>query len=203
MSATPRVFALIPAAGKSIRMGRPKLALSLGDRTVLECVIATLHSAGIGDILVVLGPHVAALTEKARAAGAEALVLAHETPDMRATVEQGLTWLESNRKPRPPDFFLLLPADHPTLDVDVIRSLLQAQAHHPDATLLVPTFAGQRGHPTLIGWSHVGGIRQLPPDQGLNAYLRSKPVREVSVHNAEVLHDLDTPEDYERLQRLP
>ena len=49
-----RVFALIPAAGKSARMGRPKLSLPLGDHTVLECVIATLREAGISDILVVV-----------------------------------------------------------------------------------------------------------------------------------------------------
>jgi molybdenum cofactor cytidylyltransferase len=203
MKATPRIFALIPAAGKSVRMGRPKLALPLGDRTVLERVVATLHSAGIRNILVVLGPHVAELADKARAAGAEVLVLAAETPDMRATVEQGLQWLDTNRQPRPDDYFLLLPADHPTLDAAVIRWLLQAQTQHPKATLFVPTFSGKRGHPTLIGWNHVTGIRQLPSEQGLNAYLRSQPVQEVLVNSPEVLRDLDTPEDYERLQRSP
>ena len=39
------IFALIPAAGKSTRMGRPKLALPLGEKTVLEHVIAALRQA--------------------------------------------------------------------------------------------------------------------------------------------------------------
>jgi molybdenum cofactor cytidylyltransferase len=200
MNVAPRIFALIPAAGKSVRMGRPKLMLSLGERTVLECVIATLRSAGVEDILVVLGPHVASLSDKAQSVGAETLVLAEETPDMRATVEHGLRWLEENRQPRPSDFFLLLPADHPTLDAAVIRSLLQAQAQHSDTSLFVPTFAGQRGHPTLIGWRHVPGMRALPANQGVNFYLRQHNVCEVPVTTEEILRDLDTPADYERLK---
>ena len=35
-------FAVVPACGHSTRMGRPKLALPLGDRTVIERVVAAL-----------------------------------------------------------------------------------------------------------------------------------------------------------------
>ena len=65
-----RIFALLPAAGTSSRMGRPKLALPLGGRTVLERVIETVRSAKIEDILVVLGPDVADLKDLAERAGA-------------------------------------------------------------------------------------------------------------------------------------
>src|SRR5207237_3552168 len=54
----PVGLALIPAAGKSTRMGRPKLALPLGGRTVLEHVVAALRDAGVEHVLVVVGPHV-------------------------------------------------------------------------------------------------------------------------------------------------
>ena len=40
-----RTFGLIPAAGKSRRMGRPKLMLPLGDSTVLEQVFAAVRKA--------------------------------------------------------------------------------------------------------------------------------------------------------------
>ncbi len=42
------MFALIPAAGKSARMGRPKLTLPLGGRTVLEHVVTALRRGGVG-----------------------------------------------------------------------------------------------------------------------------------------------------------
>ena len=191
--------ALVPAAGKSMRMGRPKLTLPLGGRTVIEHVVAALKAAGLGRVLVVVGPHGAALAELAGAAGAEVLVLAEETADMRATVEAGLRWIEE----RCAGDWLLAPADHPTLDAGVVRRLLEARAQHPEASVIVPTFAGRRGHPTLIAWKHVAGMRALPGESGLNVYLRRQAAEtlEVAVTTAAVLCDLDTPEDYERLLR--
>ena len=66
----------------------------------------------------------------------------------------------------------------------------------------MPVHAGRRGHPTLIGWEHVAGIRAHPPGEGVNAYLRlqQKLTIEVALDSDSVLCDLDTPEEYERLQ---
>lgn len=199
--AVTRIFGLIPAAGKSVRMGQPKLALPLGDRTIIERVVAILGSAGIIDVLVVLGPHVASLAKLATKAGAQVLQLAQETPDMRATIEQGLQWLEEHHRPAAADAFLLLPADHPALDATVIRQLLQARDQYPQASIFMPTYEGKRGHPVLIGWEHVARLRAWPRDQGLNTYLRQQEAVtcEVPTSAPEILRDLDTPADYERL----
>ena len=198
-----RTFALLPAAGKSTRMGRPKLALPLGDRTVLERVVTTLRLAGVDDILVVLGPHVADLKDLAAHSGARVLLLEQETPDMRATIERGLDWLEEHESPQPADALLLLPPDHPTLSAEVVQGLLAAVAAST-ASIGVPTHKGRRGHPALIRWSHVPGMRALPAGQGLNSYLRAHAAEtmEVPFATPDVLCDLDTPADYERLQRL-
>ncbi len=196
-------FAVIPAGGKSSRMGRPKLALPLGDRTVLEHVIAAARRAGIDHILVIVGPHVPELVALAEKAGAKTLLLEHETPDMRATVEAGLQQLEAHFKPQQDDAWLLVPADHPTIESSVIRRLLQDRMAHADRSIFIPTYRGKRGHPALIGWQHVPAIRQLTAGQGLNEYFRqrSAETREVPVESAEVLADLDTPADYARLQQ--
>jgi molybdenum cofactor cytidylyltransferase len=196
-------FAVVPAAGKSRRMGRPKLSLPLGDRTVLERVVAALREAGVEHVLVVVGPHVPELVPLAERAGAHVLPLADETPDMRATVEAGLRWLEERFHPSPDDDWLLVPADHPTLDAGVVRQLRQARAAAPDKSIFMPTYKGKHGHPTLIAWRHVGGIRAHPVGHGLNAYLRGRPedTLEVAVGNADILRDLDTPEDLAQLRR--
>jgi molybdenum cofactor cytidylyltransferase len=194
-------FAVVPAAGKSTRMGRPKLALPVGASTVLERVIQALRGGGIDHVLVVLGPHVADLAGMAQAAGAHVLPLAAETPDMRATVEHGLHWFEERFHPGDGDAWLLVPADHPTLDAAIVRQLLAAHATDPDRLVVVPTHAGRRGHPTLLSWRLVAGIAALPAGQGLNTYLRQhgRNTLEVHVEQPEVLFDLDTPEDYARL----
>jgi CTP:molybdopterin cytidylyltransferase MocA len=184
-------------------MGRPKLALPLGGRSVLERVALAVRLAGVEAVVVVVGPHVPELVPLAEAAGAHALLLSEETADMRATVEHGLRWLEEHIHPAPEDRWLLLPADHPTLDAELVRRLLEARTQAAGRSIVIPTFAGQRGHPAVIDWKHVAGIRALPPGLGLNRYFRqqSEETLEVPVESAEVLCDLDTPEDYERLLR--
>ena len=197
----PRTFALVPAAGKSRRMGRPKLLLPLGGRPVVQRVVSAFRAGGVGTVLVVVGPDLPELAARAEEAGARVLRLAEDTADMRETAQRGLAWLEAERRPGPQDAFFLAPADHPALDPAVVRALLDARAAHPAYSVFVPAHQGRRGHPALIGWPHVAGIRRLPPGQGLNAYLRGKEEQTllVPVDSADVLCDLDTPEDYERL----
>lgn len=193
------VFALLPAAGHSTRMGRPKLSLPLAGRTVIEHVVGTLRESGVQHILVVVGPHVAELVPLATEAGASVHSLVEQTPDMRATVEAGLHWIESNWKPADGDAFLLVPADHPVLSAEVVKEMLVWDARRD---IIIPTYQGRRGHPTLIGWRHTAGIKALPPNLGLNSYLRrhAEAVREVSVASETILLDLDTPEDYEQIR---
>jgi molybdenum cofactor cytidylyltransferase len=184
-------------------MGRAKLALPLGGRTVLEWVVGAFREAGVEDILVVIGPHVADLAAPARGAGAHVHLLPAETAEMRATIEAGLDWLEENWHPGPGDAWLLAPGDHPTLAPAVIQQLIAARAACPGSSLFTPTYQGKRGHPTLVDWNHVPGIRCLAPGLGLNAYFRqhSGEVLELPVAYPGIVTDLDTPEDYERLQR--
>jgi molybdenum cofactor cytidylyltransferase len=197
------IIAIIPAAGKSTRMGRPKLSLPLGDRTVLERVIDTLLEGGIRKIVVVVGPHTPELARLAKKTDAVVHQLAEQTPDMRATVEAGLRWVAPFLDIKDEDQWLLCPADHPCLDARVIEELRKACVLHPESTIFIPTYQGQRGHPALIAWKHVAGIRTLPRGEGLNAYLRqhSDETREVPLDLEGVVIDLDTPEDYERVAR--
>lgn len=193
------IAAIVPAAGHSRRMGEAKLALSVAGRSVLAHVVAALRDGGAAPVLVVLGPHVAFLADEA--SGAEVLFLPEATPDMRATVEAGLAWLEQRHAPGPADAWLLAPADHPALDAAVIRALIEARQRQPERSIFIPTWQGRRGHPALIGWEHVAGLRGHAVGEGLNRYLRSRAaeVAEVEAGSAAVVEDLDTPEDYARL----
>lgn len=196
-------FAVLPAAGKSSRMGRPKLTLRLGERTILEHVLAALRQAEVEHILVVVSPSAEEAATLADAAGAHVCRLAEETSGMRATVEHGLRWLEARFHPSPDEPWLLTPADHPTLNAAVVRALDEASKTHPQCSIFVPTYEGRRGHPLLLTWAHVPRIRQHPAGQGLNTYVRQRVAEtwEVPVDDVGVLSDLDTPEDYERLLR--
>lgn len=195
------IFAVVPAAGKSTRMGRPKLSLPVGARTVLECVVDALRSGGVEHIIVVLGPHVADMTSMVEQAGAGTLLLTRETAHMRDTVQEGLDHLAQRFQPKGNDVWLLAPADHPRLSGSVTAGLIQRAAGDLLHSIFVPTYFGRRGHPVLFRWHHAAGIVAFQPDRGLNAYVRAHAahVLEVRVDDPDILLDMDTVEDYQRL----
>lgn len=183
-------------------MGRPKLSLPLGGKAVLTRVIDSLRQAGLEKILAVIGPNVPELVPLARDAGAEVLLLDEPTPDLRASVERGLDWIERTWRPAENDGWLLVPGDCPSPNPEVVRTLIRARAEQP-AAILIPTYQGRRGHPTLVAWAQVVSIRAQEPGVRLNAYFRghAAETREVAVEFPEILEDLDTPEDYERWRK--
>ena len=73
MSTDRRLFAIVPAAGASRRMGRPKLLLPLGEGTVISGLLRVLRGPAISDTVVVVAPGDKALKAEVVAGGATAL----------------------------------------------------------------------------------------------------------------------------------
>ncbi len=192
-----RLFALIPAAGRSRRMGTSKLLLPWLDTTVIEHLIGTLTRLDTAAVAIVIRPDDHALREALRRTSAVVVVADHEPPDMRDSVEIGLQAIRERFAPSDDDGWLLIPADHPLIEPQVLDGLLTRWSQG-DCDALLPTFGQRRGHPTLMRWSLAARIEQLPRDVGVNALLRSSPslVTEWPTDRESVLADLDTPEDY-------
>src|SRR5260370_33177634 len=109
-----RTFGLIPAAGKSRRMGRPKMLLPLGETTVLEQVLSALRSARVEEILVVVAPDADALANLAAAAHAHVLRLAADTPDMRTAFLHGPARIDGHFQPEADAGWCLMSTGQPT-----------------------------------------------------------------------------------------
>ena len=118
------IFAVVPAAGLGSRMGRPKLSLPLGGRTVLEHVVAALRQGGVDEVLAVVGPHDPGLAALAEAGGRVRPAPAGRHRRHAGDGGTGTVHVGERFHPRPDDAWLLAPADHPALDADVVRRLL-------------------------------------------------------------------------------
>jgi molybdenum cofactor cytidylyltransferase len=195
-----RLFAIVPAAGHSRRMGRPKLLLPLGASTVIARMLSILKRPEIAATIVVVRPD----DEPLRAAVAEcgAIPLQPENPPaaMRHSVEEALRYLQRQFRPRPEEAWLLAPADHPLLDPAVIDRLVAAWRSAPER-IVVPACRGKRGHPTLFPFRLAFEVFALPPDQGLNSLLQrhATEIEQVEIDSPAIIGDLDTPEDYARV----
>ena len=191
-----RVFAVIPAAGQSRRMGRPKLILPVGGQTVIRRLLHALEDARIEERVVVTRRDDQFLADEVSASGATLVQPVPDPPDMRSSVEHAVAWLRSNHAPINEDRVLLVPADHPVLASAVIADVLH-QCLSVDA-IVIPTYQGRRGHPTVFPWSVINELNDIPADNGLNWLVHRDPNRvcELAVDDAAILTDLDTPDDY-------
>lgn len=183
-------------------MGAPKLLLPLAGRTVLARLLAALDRPGIAGRAVVVRPDDHDLAREAEACGATVVRPAVPPPDMRASVEAALEDIENRHAPAPEDGWLLVPADHPVLDGDVIDALA-GSFRAGGCEIVVPVCRGRRGHPAIFRWRLAAAVRALPADAGINRLLHDhqSSVCELPVANEAVLCDLDTPEDYAALLR--
>lgn len=198
---SPRLFAVIPAAGQSRRMGQPKLLLPLAEGTVISRLLAVLRRPEIVETLVVIRPGDEPLRSAVVQAGATPLVPKEPPPEMRTSVEHALHYLLERCSPSPEDGWLLSPADHPLLDAAVLDQLVACWRNSPDK-IVIPTHRGRRGHPVIFPFRLADEVFALPADEGLNALVRrhTEQVTELAVNSPAILLDLDTPEDYERLR---
>lgn len=198
-----RVYAVIPAAGISERMGRPKLTLPLGAGTVIDRVLEALAVDGVHSRVVVARRDQTDLHRCVTASAARLVVPETDPPDMRASVEAALRFIESEFAPDARDAWMLTPGDCVGVTESVVRELVSIWNTSPDASVLLPRVGGHRGHPALFRWSLISTLRALPSDVGVNALLDlpALQVIEHPVSEAGVLVDLDTPEDYRRAQQ--
>lgn len=187
--------ALIVAAGKSSRMGDFKPMLHLGSITIAERVIANFRQAGISKIVMVTGYHAAELERYL--SGLNIVFLRNEqfeTTQMFDSVRIGLQYLKDKA-----DRIFFCPVDVPLFTADTVRKMLQI-----DAPLITPICNGVIGHPILMDASGIDTILSMPDDKGLKGAIDASKIPQtfLDVSDVGIIHDADTPQDYEELLRL-
>ncbi|MPZ13383.1 MAG: NTP transferase domain-containing protein [Chloroflexi bacterium] len=197
------ITAVILASGFSRRMGRSKLTLRLGDRTLLERAIdAATHSSSIARCLVVLRPEDAELIEAIRRRES-----ASETPELllntkAADGQSAGVRLAAERLIARADCeaAIFSVVDQPFLGQPVFEALVAAWRQGM-GEIVVSTYAGQRGNPVLFARRFFPELLELSGDVGGRDVIRRHPeaVCEVPMP-PDAGADIDTREDYLRAQ---
>ncbi|MCA9176287.1 MAG: nucleotidyltransferase family protein [Planctomycetales bacterium] len=200
----PPSYAIVPAAGHSVRMGQPKLTLPWRGRPLLEQVLGAWTDSQVDAVVVVARRDDTAIADIARRAGVMLVQPDTDPPDMKASVRCALERIRQDFSPADEDRWLLAPADMPLLSpraIDAVRQACGARGVGAEAAIVVPTYHGRRGHPAAFRWSLAAAVDQLSDAEGLNRLLAEHPVCELPLDYGEVLIDVDTPDDYEQLTR--
>ena len=193
-----RSFAIVPAAGRSVRMGQPKLLLPWGESTILETVLKAWRASRVSAVVIIVHPDDAELAARALGDRTTVVIASPPPPDMKASVQHGLARTAELFSPARGDAWLVAPADLPLVSPQTIDQLLAA--HDPaKPSILVPTHNGRRGHPVLFPWPLAHDAHHLAADEGINALLERFATAEVAAAADAVADDVDTQADYRRL----
>lgn len=186
------VYAVVPAAGRSVRMGTQKLLLPFAGSTVVGHVVKTLRAAPVKGVVVVVSREGGAVAAEAVAAGASTTVNPDPEADMLSSIRCGIRALQGDAEGA-----LVALGDQPTLRAALVGTMLQACAGRSDA-IVVPVHNGTRGHPLLIGSRWFGDVLDRFDGVGVRGLIleQANSVVELDVDDEWVLRDMDNPSAY-------
>ncbi len=196
----PTLHAIIPAAGRSSRMGSPKQLLDINGRPMLLAVVDPLstcpHVAGV----VVVTNSLVASTLDLTPTGAS--VVLNDEPDaqMIDSVRLGVAELQRQHDLAHSDGILICPGDQPGLTTDDIFRCCQAFIK-TTTQIVIATHHGKTGHPMIFPASLIPfvmsdacdtGLRQLPQHH-------TELIVRLELTTPAVTRNINTPPDYDSL----
>ncbi|WP_236239657.1 NTP transferase domain-containing protein [Streptomyces sp. CC228A] len=163
------IAGLLLAAGGGRRLGgRPKALLEHRGRLLVEHAVAALREAGCGVVHVVLGAAADTVRERAALPGCVLVDNPAWEQGMGSSLRAGLESLAGTGA----GAALVSLVDQPGIGAAAIARV--AAAYRGADSLAAASYAGERGHPVLLGsdrWAEVAAGAQ--GDRGARTYLRA------------------------------
>ena len=171
------------------------MLLPLKGRPVIQISVENVLAAGVKHVVVVTGTEHRELM--AALAGLPVTLVNNPSPEagQASSIRIGIGALR-----REAEAALIVLGDQPFLPPGVIHGLLAA--HRRTASPIVaPRYLDGRGNPVLFGRETFAELLELTGDQGARSIIERDPGRVTLVDfDLPMPQDVDTPEDYARLQ---
>ena len=185
---------MILAAGESKRMGKPKLLLPFGEKTIIEIIVATVVSSKIEQTLVILGSDREKIEQKIKNYPVKIVYNRDFRGGMLSSVQYGFKSLPGETRA-----VLVVLGDQPKISATVINKLIDAHKSSGKGIVL-PVYKKERGHPVLIDVKYGEEVENLSPEVGLRGTVYNHPedILEVDVETSSIFQDIDYIEDYKK-----
>jgi molybdenum cofactor cytidylyltransferase len=198
MDSSKNTFSIILAAGQSKRMKESKIVLPWGSETVISHIITTFQAAGLKEIVVVTGGYKDLVEPEVEKSGARSAFNPEFANDeMSISLKTGLRCI--NLEKYSGGFIAL--GDQPNIFADDLEKMINLHIMKP-GKIIIPSFNMRRGHPWLIPQVFFRELIELCPPETMRTFLKrhENDIEYVLVERAEILSDMDTPQDYEQLK---
>ncbi len=191
------IAGLVLAAGESRRFGAPKQLLDWKGQPFVRQVAQTALRAGLRPVLVVTGFCAAEVEAALRDLPVSIVRNQAWRKGQARSIRAALEGLLASGVKAGGAVFLL--ADQPQVSVEVIRALTEEHAHSRPAILAPLVLEENRANPVLFDRVCFPDLLQLKGDHGGRALFGQYPPAYLPWHDASLLLDVDTPEDYRHL----
>ncbi len=184
-TASPPPAGIVLAAGAGSRYGFPKVrAVDEAGVPWVDRVVAALADAGCDPVFVMLG----AAPDAPVPRGARTRVVRAWQSGLGATVRAGLEAAGETTA----EMVVMVPVDVPDLPAAVVARALERARPAGTAALCRAVFAGDPGHPVVLGRSHwAAAAAAASGDRGAGPYLSAHGAIEIECADLWHGHDID------------
>lgn len=191
------ITCVLLAAGLSSRFGSPKAVAQIHGKILLTRQIEMLSSAGIEQIIVVLGAHAEQIKPFIAAdSKIKAVFNEHYPQGQTSSVKAGISEAPAGND------ILLLPVDFPFILPETVVQLTE-YFNKNVPNILIPTYNQRKGHPPVFSHLLRDEILQLENSFGLNEIIRhhQNEVQLLPVQDKGVLATFNTPDELTKIQK--
>ncbi|WP_411844410.1 NTP transferase domain-containing protein [Salinicoccus sp. HZC-1] len=179
------------AAGQSTRMGEPKLAMSIGEETILQNVVRNALTSQAKSITVVLNKDFSFLENDLEGQLINIVWNNNSNKGMSSSLKLGLESVQAYA-----DDIMVLLADQPDISYRIMNKLF---SHHIEKDFLITQaqYIDGVGHPVIFNKTLFKEILKIEGDRGGYEIIKeNKRYRQLIEFNFEQPKDIDTKSEY-------
>jgi molybdenum cofactor cytidylyltransferase len=188
--------AIILAAGRSSRLGKPKQLLNYKGKTLLEHTIHAAKEASVQSIILVLGSGFEYVMNEIDISGLYIIKNDNWETGIASSIVSGINALY-DIVPLP-DATILMVCDQPFVTGSLLDELIAAQKT-TGKPIIASKYEDTIGTPALFHKSFFRQLIGLKGDSGAKKIMQQYPDAVATIHFPLGSIDIDTPDDYESL----
>jgi molybdenum cofactor cytidylyltransferase len=193
------VVGVILAAGQARRMGKSKQLLQLGGKPMIWHVATEACLSNLDQVIVITGAYDADVKQALRDFPLQVIYNEHWEKGQSTSVKKAVQALIPES-----EVIVFLLGDQPLVDRVLVNNLVSTY-QETKATIVIPRFQNQPGNPVLFDLSAWrSALLQLKGDEGARQIIRQhqEAIHYMELSDGQIFFDIDTPQDYERMQKL-
>jgi len=186
------ISAILLGAGESKRMGKNKLLLPWGKKTIFEHCLQTLLRSEVKEVIIVINDRLKEFIRPIHAQKIKVVINPHYKRGMSTSIRRGVQAIAPGS-----EGVLIALGDQPFIKTRTINAMIKAFAQGRKG-ILIPSFRGKRGNPVIFHRRFRRELLELKGDVGGKSIIKNHPgeILDIPLKSEGVVKDIDLWEDY-------